>query len=111
MTTYEYGQGTSDGHLPGGRRLVRSVTVHDARFTDDDILGALERAEDVALVCGGCGHPRDEVWPVDAEHARQLDKELYAEEVTCMACGKKETAIQRLDNPAPGTKVVVRRRD
>lgn len=102
VTDYEY---DADG------RLVRAVTVHDARFTDDDTTGALERAESQALLCGGCGHPRDEVYPRDPEHGKQLDRDLYADTLTCVACGKQETALKQLDNPAPGTKIVVRHRD
>lgn len=109
VTEYEYDDPPDDGHIPRRGRLVRAVTVHDPRFDDDDTLGLLERAEDRALACGGCGHPRDEVYPRDPEHAKQLDRELHAELLTCASCGKQETALKQLDNPAPGTKVIVRR--
>lgn len=111
VTTYEYGPAGEDGHIPRRGRLVRAVTVEDPRFTDDDTSRALERAEEKALACPGCGQPRDETYPTGPEHARELDRAIYADTVACVGCGKQETALRQLDNPAPGTKVVIRRRD
>lgn len=90
MTTYEYEPDQVDG---GGRlvrgRLVRSVTVHDAGWTDEDRGWALgERANAAAMCPGGCGHPLDE--STDPDNEGEYEAPLPTVCFACLRLRKRE---------------------
>ena len=82
-------------HYDDDGRLTHAVTVHDERFTDADVDELLARHTHQQLQCPGCGHPRDEVWPVDADHALKLDGQFHAQPLQCAACAARDKAQQR----------------
>lgn len=84
--------------------------MHEPRFSDADTETALERAEDQATRCPQCGHPRDEVWPRDADHALELDSVFYAEPLECIGC-KKIGAAQKRWQGDGSAMFTLRRRD
>lgn len=58
--------------------MVRSVTVFDEDWTEEDMAAALEQAHEERVTCRGCGLPLDETM----DPAREYDVELLA----CRAC-------------------------
>lgn len=76
--------------------MVRSVTVFDEDFTEDDMRAALEWQAEQAMMCGGCGRPTDET--MDPERADAYDARV----VVCHACAaadRAEKAFRSQDNP------------
>lgn len=67
---------------------MRSVTVLDAEWTDDDMQHALGWERDKASRCGGCGHHVDEA--MDPENASRWD----AEPVACHVCAARDKAVR-----------------
>lgn len=87
--------------------MVRSVTVFDPDFTEDDMAAALAFEDDKALRCGGCGHH------VDESMAMGADQFYDSEPIVCHACAARDMAIDRFrkDNgEMAGTKWRVFRR-
>jgi hypothetical protein len=76
--------------------MVRSVTVFDEEFTEDDMRVALEwKAEDDAT-CSGCGFPLAESTAVGRDDAYE------AELIVCHGCAagdRVEKAFKEQDNP------------
>jgi ribosomal protein L37E len=60
--------------------MVRSVTVFDEDFTEDDMAAALDWQTEQANTCRGCGFPLDETTRIGADDAYD------AEIVACHAC-------------------------
>lgn len=72
VTTYEYDD---------AGRLVRSITVHDAEWTDDDRACAQARRRNEADRCPGCGLPMSET--TDAKNMGGYEAPYP---VQCFAC-------------------------
>lgn len=75
--------------------MVRSVTVFDEDFTDEDMAAALEWQTEQALKCSGCGRPTDETMSPERAEA------YSAEVLVCHACAagdKAEKAFRSQDN-------------
>lgn len=78
--------------------MVRSVTIFDEDFTEDDMHGALEWQSEDALKCSGCGGPTDETM------APGRDDDYDAELKVCHRCAAGErTKRSHLQQPNPET--------
>ncbi|MFI7630275.1 hypothetical protein [Microbispora rosea] len=109
MTTYEYEPDTlnEDGSLVRGR-LARSVTVHDALWTEEDLGWAMgERANAAALCPGGCGHPLEE--STDPKLKGEWDAPLPTVCFACQTLEKRKAEYQGEDID-PGHLFHVRRK-
>lgn len=85
--------------------MVRSVTVFDEDFTDDDMAAALEWQTEQALKCSGCGGPTDETMAVGA------DDNYEAELLVCHKCAagdRAERAYRDDKGDMAGIKRIVR---
>ena len=108
-------QSVTEYHYDDEDRLVRAVTTHDAEFTDDDTDAVLERAQERARACAGCGQPRDEVWPEGPDDALEKEREWAAAPMKCVACAERDRtkrkyeASERPDRD--GIHFVLQRRD
>lgn len=67
--------------------MVRSVTVFDEDFTDDDMAAALAWQSEQRLTCS-CGFPLDETT------AKGRDEAYDVELVTCHVCATADRAIR-----------------
>ncbi|GAA0403105.1 hypothetical protein GCM10009530_63870 [Microbispora corallina] len=109
-TTYEYEPDTLDEHGEVVRRgrLIRSVTVHDPLWTEEDLGWAMaERANANSLCPTGCGHYLDET----TDPALEGEWEVPTPTV-CFACREleKAKAPYQADDVDPGHLFHVRRR-
>lgn len=68
--------------------MVRSETVFDADWDDDDLQAALAWKAEADLRCSGCGEPRDESMSPDRALAYE------AEPLACHACAARERAAR-----------------
>jgi len=85
VTTYEYDE---------NGRLVRSVTVHDPEWTEEDYgWAAAEESNRAALCPGGCGHPLEETIDPDIEWEAPLPVVCFA----CRTLAKRQAEYQRPD--------------
>ncbi len=66
--------------------MVRSVTVFDEDFTEDDAAAVLDWQNEQTLMCGGCGSPTDETMQADA------DDRYDAEILICHRCAAADRA-------------------
>lgn len=83
--------------------MVRSVTVFDEDFTEDDMHAALDWQLEQSLLCGGCGRPTDETMAVGRDDAYD------AEVVVCHACAAGDKA-ERQYRDADGDVAGIKRR-
>lgn len=88
--------------------MVRSVTVFDEDWTEEDMAAALDWQTEQANRCPGCGLPTDET--TDPER----DGLYVAELVTCHACAagdKEQRNYQKEDGDMAGVRRRVRELD
>lgn len=83
--------------------MVRSVTVFDEDFTEEDMAAALEWQTEQANKCSGCGFSFDETT------ALGRDESFVAELVVCHACASADRA-ERAFRQDDGDMAGVRRR-
>ena len=86
MTTY---------YDPDGAVTGSAVTVHEPRFSPDDLTKALDRHWEKQGECPGCGQPRDEVQPDDPHEFHAEEKRWHARTVKCVACAARDREKRR----------------
>ncbi len=68
--------------------MVRSVTVFDPDYTEDDMAAALDWLGEKANECPGCHLPLDETTAADREDVYHTDL------VRCHSCASRESAFR-----------------
>lgn len=95
VTTHEYEPDTLDehGNVLARGRLIRSVTVHDPEWTEEDLGWAFAERGNAAATCGGCGHYLDESTDPDVDWEVPLPTICFA----CRALEKAKAPYQEPD--------------
>lgn len=86
-------------------RLVRSVTTHDAEWTDEDLAWAQAKRRNDADACPKCGLPLAET--TDPDNEGEYEAPLPSR---CHACTPREHRMDEYRESPPGLLFSVRKR-